>query len=102
MMTNELQEKVESKITRSFNISGVPETYWKQFDEFCKANYGDVRWIMLKDLVENAEKDYRLSLLYDNQAALNEKLVELEQKVENYFKSGSKDSSEVKTFGSKE
>lgn len=101
-MVNELQEKIESKITRSFNISGVPETYWKQFDEFCKENYGDVRWIMLKDLMENAEKDYRLSLLYDNQASLNEKLVEIEQKVNEFTSNGSNASSNFKTFGSKE
>ena len=98
-MTNELQDKIEGKITRSFNISGVPETYWKLFDSFCKEHYGDVRWIMLKDLIGNAEQDYRLSLLYDNQASLNEKVVMIEQKVNEFTSTGSSARSNFKTFG---
>jgi len=97
-VTNELQERLENKlITKTFHVSGMPEALWKELDFFCKEAYGDARWLMIKDLYENAQKDYRFELLYDELQALKLEVEELKRASE---MSGVKKG--LPTFGSKE
>lgn len=79
--TNELKERLETTlITRTFNISGMPLKAWEEVDAFCKANYGDVRWVMLSDLVRLADFDFKYELLWSELEAIKEKVANLEEK----------------------
>jgi len=72
--TNELKERLENTlITRTFNVSGMPESVWKEVDSFCKARYGDVRWVMVKDLIALAEIDWKYEMLFEELQALKAK-----------------------------
>ena len=80
---NDLQEQIEKKlVTKTFHVSAMPEAFWKEIDTFCKESYGDVRWLMIKDLFENAKRDYRFELLYDEIQALKAELAEAKKSQE--------------------
>lgn len=77
---NELQEKIESTIvTKTFHVSGMPLSIWKDVDSFCKEFYGDSRWVMISDLIKMAKDDYKYSLLQKEIEGLALKIAQLEQ-----------------------
>lgn len=84
---NRLQEKIEGElVVRSFNVSGMPESVFKDVDSFCKEFYGDSRWTMISDLVRGAKGDFKYAMLYDELQDLKAEIALLKQsepKVEN-------------------
>jgi putative transposon-encoded protein len=97
--TNELKERLESTlITRTFNVNGMPESVWKRVDEFCKTHYGDVRWVMVKDLIEMAQLDWKYELIFEELEVLKDKVVQLEEGLHKGVNVAQKPT--VKTFGS--
>lgn len=77
---NSLQEKLEGQlITRTFHVSGMPESVFKDVDGFCKEYYGDSRWTMLADLVRATKEDYKYALLYDELQDLKGEVALLKQ-----------------------
>jgi hypothetical protein len=94
---NELQEQIESKvITRTFNVSGMPESNFKMVDEFCKEFYGDSRWVMIVDLLKNAQEDYKYAMLYEEIQQLKQELAEMKEQPQQ-----KKDVRQFKSFGEK-
>jgi len=94
----ELQERIEGKlVTKTFNISGMPETVWKNIDKFCKDEYGDSRWTMLQDLIRQVQDDWKYEALFIEIQSLKEQVVQLieNKEVKQEKKSG------IKTFGQK-
>ena len=80
---NELQDRLEKEvITRHFGMS-VPEAYFSDFmnkvDSFCKARYGDVRWIMVLDLIEKADIDWKYAALFDEIEAVKGELASIKE-----------------------
>lgn len=62
----ELKEFIEDNIvTRTFNISGMPESVYKELDSYCKSFYGDSRWNMVYEFYRYRLEDYKYQLLYD-------------------------------------
>ena len=95
---NELQEQIESKvITRTFNVSGMPETTFKIVDEFCKENYADCRWMMIVDLLKMSQEDYKYAMLFEEIQDLKAQLAELKEQP----KEQKKDVRTFKSFGEK-
>lgn len=93
---NYLKEKLESQlITRSFNASGMPLVVWDEINLFCKDYYGDVRWVMVKDLVDKAKSDYKYAMLYDELLTLKAEVAELKLKIDE----PKKEVSRFKSFG---
>ena len=79
---NDLQDKLESTIiTKTFHVSGMPMTVWRDVDAFCKEYYGDSRWVMISDLIKMAKDDYKMSLLHKEVQGLAMKIAELEKPV---------------------
>ena len=73
--TNELKERLENTlITRTFHISGMPEATWNELDLFCKQTYGDVRWVMLKDMKQALQADWKFEMLHEEIEELKAKL----------------------------
>lgn len=78
---NELQERIEGKlITKTFNISGMPELVWKNIDKFCKDEYGDSRWTMLADLIRQVQEDWKYEALYVEIQQLKQEINEVRSK----------------------
>lgn len=78
IMNDEFRQRIERDvIDYVFKIS-VPAAYYKEFyevvDTFCKDYYGDVRWVMIKDLVLNAQADWKYKVLYDEIERLKEQV----------------------------
>lgn len=93
---NELQEKIESTIiTKTFHINGMPESLHKELDAFCKENYGDARWIMIKDFYDWVRKDYRFELLHEDLEDVKGRVASLEKQ----DKPEVKKNKGLKTFG---
>lgn len=93
-----LKNRMETSfITRTFSVGHMPVAFWDELDEFCKEYYGDVRWVMLKDLKDKAVADYKFELLYDQQQALRQQIALVEQKAV----SNAQKSSLPLTFGTK-
>lgn len=96
---NELQERLEGKlITRTFHISGMPESVWKEINSFCLTHYGDVRWVMLKDLINLAKIDWKYEMLFDEIMTLKEEIAKLKEQDEEEVGDSK---FRVKTFGNK-
>lgn len=101
---NKLQERIEKNtINRAFQIT-VPEAYYKEFfgkvDSFCKARYGDVRWVMLESLIDNAEVDWKYASLFDEIEMLKARIFDLE--TNNKVVAVSQPKPAIKSFGSQE
>ena len=97
---NELQEKIESNvITKTFHIAGMPETFWKEINTYCRDNYGDVRWVMLQDLFKATERDYKFEMLYSRIEELEVLLSQLQEEVEGLKKKEVKPKKSLPTFG---
>lgn len=95
--TNKLQEKLESTlITKTFNVSGMPETIWRDVNDFCRENYGDSRWVMIADLLRLVQEDFKYALLYEEIQDIKAQLAELKQ-----VKPEENKNFRVKTFGDK-
>ncbi len=78
---DDLKNKIESNlITKTFHVSGMPESIWKDVDDFCKEFYGDSRWVMIVDLMKMAKDDYRFNLIYKQIEALNIEVQDLKQR----------------------
>lgn len=96
----DLKDKIEgSIITRTFNISGVPESVWRDIDSFCKEYYGDVRWNMLFDLYRASKVDYKYEMLFNELDALKVKVSELEGQLASKVVNDSRDKKVFRTFG---
>ena len=94
---NDLKERLESTvITKTFNISGMPETTWKEVNSFCKEFYGDARWVMVADLVRMNKEDFKFQMLFEEIQELKAE-IELLKNKEVTPKTGK----EVPTFGKK-
>ena len=95
MSENELRKRLESTIiTKTFNVSGMPESVWKEVDEFCKTYYGDSRWTMIQDLVRQAKTDWKYAQLYDEIMKIKSQINELKEQI-----SQNKSGITRKTFG---
>ena len=80
---NELKERLESNlITKTFNISGMPESIWREVDEYCKSKYGDSRWVMLSDLVRKDKEDFKYQLLLSRIEENSQRIEEVKNKSE--------------------
>lgn len=97
---NELQEKIESNvITKTFHIAGMPETFWKEINSYCRDSYGDVRWVMLQDLFKATQRDYKFEMLYSRVDELEASLAELQQEVDGLKNKEYKPKKNIPTFG---
>lgn len=80
-MSDELRDKIEKNVIDYVFKVSVPAAYYKDFfelvDTFCKDYYGDVRWVMLKDLVTNAQADWKYKVLYDDIEALRDEVASM-------------------------
>jgi hypothetical protein len=96
---NELQDKIESEvITRTFNVSGMPETVFKEVDLFCKEHFGDNRWTMIWTLVKGQQEDLKFAMLFDKVQELEVKYNELNEK----FNQPKQEEKVLKTFGKRD
>ena len=96
--TNELQEKIESTIiTKTFNVSGMPLKQWEKVNAFCKDKYADCRWVMIVDLINYVEEDFKIKMLWEELQKVKENVHNLKEK-EGLPKAKPK----VPTFGKKE
>lgn len=90
-----LKNRMETSfITKTFNIGYMPIAFWEEIDSFCREYYGNVRWVMLKDLKDKAVADFKFELLYDQLQELKGHLALLEQKI-----ASNKQSMPLMTFG---
>lgn len=56
-MTDELKNKIETELVRiTYKASGMPETHFKEVEEFCNSHYGGCRWLMIVDLVREGKR----------------------------------------------
>lgn len=61
MESNEVKEYVESNIVRiTYKASGMPETVYREVEQFCNEYYGGCRWVMISDLVRNFKRSKEL------------------------------------------
>ena len=58
----------------------MPESVFKEINDFCKAYYGDSRWVMIADLKRMADEDVKFYLLYDIIEVLKQRVTDLENK----------------------
>ena len=94
---DELKDKIESTVvTRTFHVSGMPESVFKEIDAFCKEFYGDSRWNMIADLVRASREDYKFSILYDEVYNVKQRVSNLEEAPKDERKAP-----KIKTFGAK-
>jgi len=80
-MNNELKNRIESNvITRTFKVSGMPESVWAEVDTFCKEMYGNARWVMIADLVKKEKDDYKYAAIYDTIITLKQEVAMLKDR----------------------
>ena len=95
---DELRERIENTITRTFNVSGMPLPVWEEINQFCVENFGDSRWTMVYSLMKSTKDDFKYNMLYNEIEFLKERIVVLE--TDEPVK-GINVNQRVKTFGMK-
>lgn len=92
---DELKDSIETHIvTRTFNVSGMPESSFKIADQICKEQYGNCRWMMIMDGIKNTAEDFKYAMLYEEIQDLKAQLQELSNN-----KPEQKDVRKIKSFG---
>jgi len=94
LVTEEPQSRLRAETTRSFGVAAFPFKQWNEWDESCKEEFGDCRWIKMWH-------DHSVAKHYQNFERLEKKLLELEEKIDGFISRPKEEPKKnaVKTFG---
>ncbi len=91
MAENEFTEEIDNKILTGFYVTNIPRGILREFKKLCKANYGDIYWVGISELLQIKKKYDEVSTIF---SSLQKQIDDLNKKLE-----VKTDVRHIKTFG---
>jgi hypothetical protein len=72
-MEPEFTEEIDDQILTGFYVTNIPRGIFREFKKLCKADYGDIYWVGISELLKIKKKYEELSaLIFSMQKQIDE------------------------------